>query len=716
MRYRSALPALVLCAGASVSLASAPAAERKAKTPVFGSEVSVVSVPVFVVDRDGHAMRGLHPEDFQLYDDKRKVPIVSFQYIDTTSPAAQEMIREAPPARRRFLLLFDMSFTDPGGIIRAREAAHRFVLRELAPSDLAAVATFDVNRGIRLIANFTEDKALLVKAVETLGVPSLVRLDDPLSLSVQMADIPISGRSERDESNNSAIADSVLAVMARRLRSMNEAIYRDQVTQLLSSLGDLARSLSGVEGRKQVLYFSAGFDSQALVGNTGNQMRIASESIANGDLYEVDSEARYGDTRLRDIFGRITRALSNADCVVHSIDVTGLGRDDSLIQTDVTRDPSRLDNGSTTGRESLNYLSTETGGRFFKDTNDLGTALDEVLAMTSRYYILGYQPNDLKGPGHFHKLKVKVRRKGVKVSNRAGYYERVPRPSQTHLQQQFESAQLIMTGVGRDDLRFSALCLPFPVPGDRQTLGVVLQVPREEIVGKGPVPLEVYGYAVAEDGSVADHLAQLARVDLHRADPEGRAAGLSFYGTLEVPPGRYTVRFMLQRPDTGAAGVQFIDVNVPPYDPRAGFLLPPVLMEDARRWVSLEMGAAKRTARDPFPFTVGGEPFLPRTNFTVRGGAPEKLVLIAYDPDRPKDPAAGIEIHSSLTDASGAAVPPGTLRVDHVFRDPGGRRTYLLAYTPGSIAPGDYTLRIGIGEAGTRLESYALLRVGATPN
>jgi VWFA-related protein len=714
MQYRSALPALLLCAGASLAFAQPPRAGA-AETPVFGSEVSVVSVPVFVVGRDGHAMRGLRPEDFELYDDKHRVPIVSFQYIDTTSPEAQEAIREAPAARRRFLLLFDLSFTDPGGIIRAREAAHRFVLRELAASDLAAVATFDVNRGLRLIANFTEDKATLVKAVETLGVPSLVRLNDPLSLSVQMTDVNLSGR-ERDETTNAAVSDSILAVLARRLRSMDEVIYRDQVTQLLRSLGNLARGLRGVEGRKQVLYFSAGFDSQVLVGNTGNQMRTASESIVNGDLFEVDSEARYGDTRLRDIFGRITRELSNADCVVHSIDVTGLGRDDSLVQTEVTRDPGRFDDGSTKGRESLNYVSAETGGRFFKDTNNLGTALDEVLAMTSRYYILGYQPDDLEGPGRFHKLKVKVRRKGARVSNRAGYYEREPRPSQTHLQQQFESAQLVMTGVGPHDLHFSALCLPFPSPGDRQTLGVVLQVPRAEIASKEPVPLEVYGYAVAEDGTVMDHLAQLARVDLDRADPQGRAEGLSFYGTLEVPPGRYTVRLMLQRPDTGAAGVQFIDVSVPPYDPRAGFLLPPVLMEDASRWVRLELGAAKRTPRDPFPFTLDGEPFLPRTDFRLKGRAPEKLVLIAYEPDRPQDPAAGIEIHSSVTDASGATVPAGSLRIDHVFRDAGGRRTYVLAYTPDSMAPGDYTLRIGIGEAGTRLESYALLRVGARRN
>ena len=51
------------------------------------------------------------------------------------------------------------------------------------------------------------------------------------------------------------------------------------------------------------------------------------------------------------------------------------------------------------------------------------------------------------------------------------------------------------------------------------------------------------------------------------------------------------------------------------------------------------------------------------------------------------------------------------IRIDKVNREEGGRRTYVLDYTPDKIASGDYTLRIGVGESGeARLESYALLR------
>ena len=56
-------------------------------------------------------------------------------------------------------------------------------------------------------------------------------------------------------------------------------------------------------------------------------------------------------------------------------------------------------------------------------------------------------------------------------------------------------------------------------------------------------------------------------------------------------------------------------------------------------------------------------------------------------------------------------MPAGLLRIDKVNREAGGRRTYVLDYTPDKVAAGDYTLRIGVGESGeARLESYALLR------
>jgi hypothetical protein len=269
-----------------------------------------------------------------------------------------------------------------------------------------------------------------------------------------------------------------------------------------------------------------------------------------------------------------------------------------------------------------------------------------------------------------------------------------------------------MTGAGESNLKFSALCLPVRAPGAQQTLGVVVQIPKDGLgwsAGK-PLALEAYGYGVGEDGTVYDHFAQLARVDPAAADPKGEAHGLSFFGTLDVPPGRYTIRLMVQERDRGLSGVQFLDVTVPPYDGRRGFLLPPMLVDDAGRWITFEM-SRRRAGASGSPFQVDGQPFVPRADSEFQPGKPQQMVLIAYEPEGAVDPAVDVQIRSSLTDGQGRPVPAGFLRVSKVHHDGQGRHTYVLAYTPEVAQDGDYTLRIGLGEGASRLEAYSLIRL-----
>jgi VWFA-related protein len=681
-----------------------------AEPPVFATQVSLVLLPVFAVDSDGHAVRGLQPTDFELTQDGRHVEIVSFRYVDTTDPDDQEALRQASAARRRFLLLFDKSFTDPAGLNRAQRAAADFVKHQLAPSDLAGVATFDVNQGIRIVANFTDDRRLLEHAVDTLGVPTLTRVSDPLALAADLSVTDLALTSRDASQSNQGVLDNVMAVLVKRLRAAEDQAYRANVALLESSLRDLAVALRGVEGRKQVLYFSAGFDSRLLVGERGDDLKQMSQSVAEGRIWEVDGSARYGDAPLRDMLAQVTRSLANSDTVMHSIDVTGLAQGTGTSLSKMRAADSNV--GEGTGREFLHFLAAETGGRFFKDANDLGPALREMLDMTSRYYVLGYQPEALKAPGTFHRIRVRVQRKNVQLSHRTGYYERTPRASQTVLERKFEAAQLVVTGAGPETLHFSALVLPFPTAGERQSLGLVLQIPRDQLRWLKPAVqgVEVYAYAVDEEGTVRDHLAQLARIDLSRSDPGDDARGLSIQTSLSVPPGRYTVRLMVTEAETGSSGVQFLDVVVPPRDGRAGFLLPPVIMEDPLRWIPVEMA---RLPEQGAAFVLGGKPFVPRTSVEIESGIPEKLVLIAYAADMAGDPAASVEIRSSLTDAQGRSVAPGPVRLSKVHREGGRRAAYVLDYTPQDLTPGDYTLRIAVAEAGSDLQSYTRVRVRA---
>ena len=139
--------------------------------------VSLIEVPVTVADGGGNAVRGLKAENFAITDDRGAHPIASFDVVDFSAAARSAV---PPPARRSFLLLFDLSNSSPNAMGRARRAAENFVKTAVHPSDLAAVGTVSVESGFRMVTAFTSDRALLSAAVAD---PKNFVVADPLGLA-----------------------------------------------------------------------------------------------------------------------------------------------------------------------------------------------------------------------------------------------------------------------------------------------------------------------------------------------------------------------------------------------------------------------------------------------------------------------------------------------------------------------------------------------------
>ena len=83
-------------------------------------------------------------------------------------------------------------------------------------------------------------------------------------------------------------------------------------------------------------------------------------------------------------------------------------------------DPRGLEMNSRTS-DVLHSLAEQTGGKQYSN-NSPAAALREVVKNASAFYLLGYASAKNPADGKFHKIAVRVKRPGVEVRSRTGYY------------------------------------------------------------------------------------------------------------------------------------------------------------------------------------------------------------------------------------------------------------------------------------------------------
>ena len=84
-------------------------------------------------------------------------------------------------------------------------------------------------------------------------------------------------------------------------------------------------------------------------------------------------------------------------------------------------------------RAFLQHIAGMTGGQVLTphSSRELGTIYERILSELGAQYVLGFLSSNTLRDGQFRRLKVEVKRPGLKIRHRAGYYAPVarrPRP------------------------------------------------------------------------------------------------------------------------------------------------------------------------------------------------------------------------------------------------------------------------------------------------
>src|SRR5207244_9059001 len=67
-------------------------------------------------------------------------------------------------------------------------------------------------------------------------------------------------------------------------------------------------------------------------------------------------------------------------------------------------------------------LADNSDGRAIVNRNDLDVGMKQIIRDSSAYYLIGYNSTQAPADGKFHEIKVRVKRPGVQVRARKGYW------------------------------------------------------------------------------------------------------------------------------------------------------------------------------------------------------------------------------------------------------------------------------------------------------
>lgn len=719
LRFLLLLP-LLLAAAPAATQTKSPAAKTQAareQTPSFEgtSQVVAVEVPVNVVDRNGEPVRGLTAADFEVFDGNERQPLSSFEVIDLktldTTLAADtggprpDSLRSG--ARRHFLFLFDLSFASPTSIVRARLAARDFVLSSLHPTDLAAVATYSIEHGPKLVVTFTPDRAQIARAIDTLGFRRNfdARRTDPLRFLVDPPSTSNTGIFGQGEAADlKAQQEQALFEFLQNVAFAAERIERSIEIARLSAysraLGDAAKALNSVKGRKHVIFFSEGFDSRLLLGRetTDEEADADTSNLVSGRSWMVDTDNRYGNTALQGDINRMLDEFRRADCVIQAVDIGGL-----RAGADQRARPS--------GQEALFAMANGTGGELFKDANNLRQPLERVLERTSVTYLLTFERSDLKADGAFRRLKVKAKLPpGARLTHRAGYYAPRPFKDLDPLEKSLLASDGIASAAPRRDIDLNVLAAPFRASATLSYVPVILEIGGKSLLeghSEKKLNVEIYSYVSDAEGQMKDFFNQRVALDLDQG--KGRQAmkegGIKYYGHFELAPGTYQVRVLVRNAETGRTGVQTARVEVPAYAQAEPVLLPPFFMEDRQKWVLVrEPEEGGQQASVVYPFIVDGEPYVPSARPVLDKAKPTRFCLVAYNLGK-----GDLAVRGEVLAADGKASLAGLSKVERTATGIPGLDKLVATFDPSGLNAGHYVLQVAVTDPATGVKEASSL-------
>lgn len=425
---------------AAVLLTVLPAAaqeppQEQEETFFESIDVQVVNVEVFVTDRQGKRVSGLTRDDFEVLEAGTPVEISNFYAVDggrsqlpNDEPAAApapagprpEPSGEVPPEQRLHLaIVIDDLTLAPQSRNRLLQSLEKEVLPRLRPDDFAMVAVIG-GSSIRIAQGLTADPARLRTALEEVTRSAPQGASRMMDKREMLSRIDSVGLQMPGETPGSDLNAGMVEQLYHDLQSY-AAQRAMEARASLDALSSFVSSLSGLPGRKAVLYVGGGLSTrpgealfQAWQTKFGTLSRVRGVNVS---MSSFDGQREDLSKDFEELVGHANANRVTFYTLGALEELAGIGADTR------TSDNwgATLENLEKANLQlSLERIAGGTGGIAGVDLFDPGSLFDRMREDFDSYYSLGYVPVRRRD-GKNRKIEVRIRgRQDLKVRTREG--------------------------------------------------------------------------------------------------------------------------------------------------------------------------------------------------------------------------------------------------------------------------------------------------------
>jgi VWFA-related protein len=708
---------LSVVASARADMPQTPPAQRAAGSERTG--VTAVLVDVVVRDKKGMPVRDLQQSDFEILEDGAPQILGSFTPIfeaavpPTTAPtiATPAPMAAGGQAAAKLTPITALVFDrlSPDGRRLAVKAARAYVTeKEPLPS---MMGVFGIDLAFTPYAPFTKDRETLEKALDTIDTRASTtfgadreqkrRVEYNVAETQQQADAAASAGGA-NQSVGSTGAAAQLAQMEANMMAGFEALERDeQGYASVNGLFAIIGAMRQLPGRKSIVLFSEGVAIPPAVHRLFLGV-IDAANRANVSIYTMDAAGLRTESEQAKIRDQVNAAGKRGLTSYASSPRRETGNEPLTKALELNEDVLRQD-----PHTGLGELAQGTGGLIFESTNNLRSGFDRVESDLRNYYLIGYTPTNSTYDGTFRRIEVTVKRPGLTVAARKGYF--AVRDTGGAPVNTWEAPALAAL-----DRR--------PVPNAFPYRAGALQFPSHDKPGLVPVVIDLktapLSFPTTEDqkGFKSDFAVVVRFVDaqnkvvrkvgqhyemsasLDKLDL-AKNSEVVFYREPELPPGVYTMETIVYDNPSGKASVRYATVEVPRIDParlrmstlvlvKKGERVPegeprigPLFVKDVLIYPNLGEDVSKAAKELGFFFTVYPAAGLPAPQAfleLIQNGKPLAQVPLPLDPP----------------DVSGRIQQVGRLPLD-------------------ALAPGTYELRAIVKQGSEQVVRAATLRIAS---